>query len=162
MAIPGTHGGQYTADGLTHTERGTPTSSAIDHRAQLDKRRDKVEGFTFGDHWATVEGQGEIAVVTWGSLTGAAREAIDLLRRDGRQVRLVAPRLLAPLRRQALSVALDGVKQVLVVEQSHGAQFHHYLKAHCDLPGEVRVLHRPAPLPIRPSEIHAAIMEWRH
>ncbi len=27
MAIPGTRGGQYTADGLTHTERGIPTSS---------------------------------------------------------------------------------------------------------------------------------------
>lgn len=162
MAIPGTHGGQYTADGLTHTERGTPTSSAMDHRAQLDKRRDKVEGFTFGDHWATVEGRGEAAVITWGSLTGAAREAIDRLRREGHEVRLVAPRLLSPLQHGPLAAALDGVKQLLVVEQSHSAQFHHYLKAHCDLPREVYVLHRPAPLPIRPSEIHAAIMEWRH
>ena len=31
MAIPGTRGGQYTADGLTHSERGTPTSGAADH-----------------------------------------------------------------------------------------------------------------------------------
>src|SRR5690606_1398618 len=38
MAIPGTPGAQYTADGLTHTERGTPTSSAADHQIQLDKR----------------------------------------------------------------------------------------------------------------------------
>ena len=28
MAIPGLRGGQYTADGLTHSERGTPTSGA--------------------------------------------------------------------------------------------------------------------------------------
>src|SRR5450830_952262 len=30
MAIPGTRGGQYTADGLTHSERATPTSAAAD------------------------------------------------------------------------------------------------------------------------------------
>jgi 2-oxoglutarate/2-oxoacid ferredoxin oxidoreductase subunit alpha len=53
------------------------------------------------------------------------------------------------------------VKRVLVVEQSHGAQFHRYLRAHYDMPGAVRVLNRPGPLPIRPSEIEHAIMEWR-
>src|SRR5581483_8505027 len=75
MAIPGTRGGQYTADGLTHNERGTPTSGERDHRAQLDKRQSKLEQFSYGDHWATLEGDGELAVLTWGSLTGAAREA---------------------------------------------------------------------------------------
>src|SRR5665811_1837747 len=72
MAIPGTRGGQYTADGLTHSERATPTSGAADHLAQLDKRRDKLDHFNFGDHWASIEGSGDLAVITWGSLTGAA------------------------------------------------------------------------------------------
>src|SRR3974377_2373130 len=48
MAIPGTRGGQYTADGLTHTERGTPTSGEADHPPQLDQRRDKLARFYFG------------------------------------------------------------------------------------------------------------------
>jgi len=160
MAIPGQPGGQYTADGLTHSERGIPTSGEADHRAQLDKRRDKLDRFNYGDHWATVEGDGEFAVVTWGSLTGAVREAIERLR--GRvDVRLVAPRLLSPVQPERLAAALDGVKRILVVEQSHGAQFHRYLRAHYDLPGEVRVLERPGPMPIRPSEIEQAITEWR-
>ena len=60
MAIPGTRGGQYTADGLTHSERGTPTSGERDHLTQLDKRRDKLAQFNFGDHWATIEGDGDI------------------------------------------------------------------------------------------------------
>ncbi len=76
-------------------------------------------------------------------------------------VRLVAPRLLLPSQPERLAVALDGVKHVLVVEQTHGAQFHRYLRAHYDLPGDVRVLNRPGPLPIRPSAIEQAIMEWR-
>jgi len=160
MAIPGLRGGQYTADGLTHNERGTPNSSEGDHRAQLDKRRAKLDQFTYGDHWATLEGEGEFAVVTWGSLTGAAREAAARVR-DRIEVRLVAPRLLLPIQPERFAAALDGVKRVLVVEQSHGAQFHRYLRAHYDMPGAVRALNRPGPLPIRPSEIEHAIMEWR-
>jgi len=161
MAIPGIRGGQYTADGLTHNERGTPTSGAADHLAQLDKRRDKLDRFNYGDHWATIEGDGDLAVITWGSITGAAREGIALAAADGIKVRMVAPRLLAPVQPERLAAALKGVKRILVVEQTHGAQFSKFLRAHYDLPAPVRVFSRPGPLPITGSEIHRAIAEWR-
>ncbi|HET7382048.1 MAG TPA: 2-oxoacid:acceptor oxidoreductase subunit alpha [Pseudolabrys sp.] len=161
MAIPGTRGGQYTADGLTHSERGTPTSGAADHRAQLDKRRDKLDHFNFGDHWANVEGAGDLAVLTWGSLTSSAREAITRAATDGIDARLVAPRLLLPTQPERLEKALDGVKRILVVEQTHSGQFYRYLRAHYDLPAPVRVFNRPGPLPITAGEIHRAITEWR-
>jgi len=161
MAIPGTCGGQYTADGLTHNERGTPTSNENDHKVQLDKRRTKLEQFGYGDHWATVEGDGELAVITWGSVTGAAREAIDHLRGSGVEIRLIAPRLLLPVQPERFKAALDGVRRILVVEQSHGGQFYRYLRAHYDLAADVRLLNRPGPLPIRPSEIEQAIALWR-
>ena len=160
MAVPGTRGGQYTADGLTHTERGTPTSSEADHSAQLDKRHQKLERFNFGDHWATAEGAGDLAVITWGSLTGTAREAIGLAAQDGVQASLFAPRLLSPVQPERFAAALDGKKRILIVEQSHGRQFYRYLKAHYELPKAVRVLNRPGPLPIRVGEIHRAITEW--
>ena len=160
MAVPGTHGGQYTADGLTHTERGTPTSGEADHNAQLDKRHQKLERFNFGDHWATVEGAGDLAVITWGSLTGMAREAIALAARDGVEASLFAPRLLSPVQPQQFAAALDGKKRALIVEQSHGRQFYRYLRAHYELPDAVRVLNRPGPLPIKVGEIHRAITEW--
>ena len=161
MAIPGTPGGQYTADGLTHTERGIPTSSAREHGAQLDKRRDKVEGYAYGALWATLEGEGEVAVMTWGSLTGVAREAIARARADGHEVRLIAPRLLLPTRPVEMAAALNGVRRLLVVEQSHGAQFHRFLRAHYTLPQETSVLHRPGPLPIRPGEIYRQLTEGK-
>jgi 2-oxoglutarate/2-oxoacid ferredoxin oxidoreductase subunit alpha len=161
MAIPGTRGGQYTADGLTHTEVGIPTSGERDHNAQLDKRRDKLAQFKFGDHWATVEGKSEFTVITWGSLTGPAREAIGRAAGDGVESSLIAPRLLSPAQPEQFAAALDGKTRVLVVEQSHGAQFHRYLRSHYDLPRDVRVLNRAGPLPIRAAEIHRAIMEWR-
>jgi 2-oxoglutarate ferredoxin oxidoreductase subunit alpha len=161
MAVPGVRGGQYTADGLTHNERGTPTSGAKDHQVQLDKRARKLTEFVYGDHWSTLEGSGDLALVTWGSLTGAAREGIARAAADGIEVALIAPRLLLPVQPERFAAALKGKKRILVVEQSHGAQFHRYLRAHYDLPGEVRVLNRPGPLPIKAGEIHRAITEWR-
>lgn len=159
MALPGTRGGQYTAEGLTHTERGTPTSGADAHLAQLDKRRDKLDRHNFGSHWATIEGDGDLVVLTWGSVTGAVREAIALARHEGVAARLVAPRLLAPTRPRDMQAALDGAKRVLIVEQSHGAQFYRYLRAHYELPGEVEVFSRAGPLPITATEVKTAMLE---
>ena len=161
MAIPGTRGGQYTADGLTHAENANPTSGAADHLKQLDKRRDKLEKFNYGDHWATIEGDGDLAVVTWGSLTSTAREAIARAADDGIKARLVAPRLLAPVQPDKLAAALNGSKRILVVEQTHGVQFYRYLRAHYDLPAPAKVFNRPGPLPITAGEIHKAIAEWK-
>ena len=161
MAFPGTPGGRYTADGLTHDQRGLPSSRAEDHIAQLDKRRDKIERFDYGDHWAEVEGTGDTAIVTWGSLAGAAREAIVRAAAAGVPVRLVAMRLISPAQPERLAAALDGVSRVLVLEQSHSGQFFRYLRAFYDLPGEVTSFHRPGPLPMRPGEITSRLLEGR-
>ena len=45
--------------------------------------------------------------------------------------------------RNGSTAALNGVKRILVVEQTHGAQFNKYLRAHYDLPAPVRVFNRP-------------------
>lgn len=163
MAVPGVAGGEYTADGLEHNETGTPSSQAADHQTQLDKRLRKLTAYNYGDHWAEIEGeeQAEVGLLCWGSCTGPAREAMHRLQRRGIAVRLVAPRLLAPAQPLRMAAALAGLDRLLVVEQSHSGQFHHYLRAHYDLPGEVRSLHQAGPLPIRPEAIVNQIVAWR-
>ncbi|MDP6573870.1 MAG: 2-oxoacid:acceptor oxidoreductase subunit alpha [Rhodospirillales bacterium] len=160
MALPGTTGGQYTADGLEHNERGTPSTRSDDRITQMEKRRAKVEDFDYGDHWAEIEGSGELAVITWGSSTGPVREALGRARRDGVEARLVALRLISPARPEHMARALDGVTKVLVVEQSQSGQLYHYLKAHYDPGAEMRGLRRPGPLPILPAEVLEHITEW--
>jgi 2-oxoglutarate ferredoxin oxidoreductase subunit alpha len=160
MAIPGTPGTVYTADGLEHTERGIPSSNSGDHRRQLDKRARKLERHDYGSRWADVEGDAELAVITFGSTTGAVREAVARVAGDGLALRLVALRLLAPLRPEALARALQGVREVLVVEQNHGGQLLRYLRSRCDLPGRPRGLHRAGPLPLRPGELATAFTDW--
>jgi 2-oxoglutarate ferredoxin oxidoreductase subunit alpha len=159
MAIPGTPGVAYTADGLEHTEGGIPSSQSRDHRVQLDKRLRKLAQHDYGRWWADIEGEGDAAVITFGSATAAAREAVARASADGVDVRLIALRLLAPTRPEQLAAALDGVSRVLVVELNHGAQLYRYLRSMYDLPGKTASYHRPGPLPLRPGELAAVIKE---
>jgi 2-oxoglutarate ferredoxin oxidoreductase subunit alpha len=160
MAIPGMAGGQYTADGLEHAESGTPSSSDVDHSAQMDKRLRKLEQFNFGDHWADIDGEGDTAILTWGSTCGPVSEALDRVRADGGDARLIKIRLLSPVQPERFAAALEGVKRVLIVEQTHSGQFYRYLRAHYDLPADVQVFAKPGPLPIRPAEIVDRLANW--
>jgi 2-oxoglutarate ferredoxin oxidoreductase subunit alpha len=161
MAIPGTPGVAYTADGLEHTEAGIPSSQAGDHRLQLDKRERKLVLYDYGERWADIEGDADAAVITFGSVTGTVREAVARAAASGFAARLISLRLLAPLQTERMAEALRGVKRVLVVEQNHGAQLYRYLRAMVDLPGRPSSFHRPGPLPLRPAELARAIVEWQ-
>ncbi|WP_227817390.1 2-oxoacid:acceptor oxidoreductase subunit alpha [Nitrogeniibacter aestuarii] len=157
MALPGTPGLEYTADGLEHSPRGTPSTQAAHHQEQLDKRQRKLLQFDYGPFWADIAGDGAIAILTWGSVTGAAMEAAERLRRGGVAVKVIAMRLLSPALPDRLADALVGVDRVLVVEQSHSQQFLHYLRGHFALPVRTRTHARPGPVSIRPAEIMAAV-----
>ena len=161
MAIPGSPGNNYVADGLEHNERGTPSSQAGDHQSQLDKRDRKLAGFDYGEMWADIEGDGDIAVITWGACTGPAQEALARAAEKGVKAKMISLRLILPALPAKMGAALKGVKKVLVVEQSHSEQFHKFLRAHYDLPAEVAVIAHPGPLPIRPAEIVNRLLAWK-
>lgn len=162
MAIPGTPGCQYTADGLEHSPAGTPSTRAEDHAVQMDKRLRKITTFDYGEYWAEIEGQGKLAIITWGSTAGAVREAILRLRAEGiDDIRLITIRLLMPVQAEKFNQAMAGVDRALVIEQSHSGQFYRYLYAHYELPEDTDVFHRAGPLLIRPGETVDKIRQWR-
>ncbi len=160
MAIPGTPGVEYTADGLEHAESALPSSQARDHRLQLDKRARKLMLYDYGKRWADIDGDASLAVITFGSASGPVREAVQRAARLGVAVRLVVLRLLAPLQPDAFDKAMAGVRQVMVIEQNHGAQLLRYLRGMLDLPGRPSGFNRPGPLPLRPAELCDAIQAW--
>lgn len=160
MAIPGTADSTYVADGLEHTESGQPSTAAAVHLAQLEKRARKINTFKFGDHWADIDGDGQTVILTWGSSSAVVREAATRLRTAGHDVKVIALRLLLPASPKKLVHELSGVSRVLIVEQSHSKQFHHFLRAYYDIDAETRTLARPGPLPITPAEIVEQIEQW--
>ncbi len=159
MALPGAPGCMYTADGLEHGENAVPSSRAEDHAAMLEKRARKLQDHDYGPAWAEVNGEGEVAVICWGSTAGAVHEAARVLAREGICIRTIAMRLLSPLPLEPLQQALSGVKTLIVAENSHSGQFLHYLRAWCDLPGETISLRHAGPRPITAPEVRGAVLD---
>jgi 2-oxoglutarate ferredoxin oxidoreductase subunit alpha len=130
MAIPGTPGGQYVAMGLEHNERSRHRPDPRTHTQMTEKRFRKIEGsvqdapeaVTYGDPNA------DIAIVTWGSTAGVAIEAIDLLKEEGINACLVAPRMVMPLPKAQLDSYL-AKKHVIVPEVNFRGQFADILQA---------------------------------
>jgi len=161
LAFPGDDGHRFTADGLEHSEKGTPSASQSDHQQQLAKREHKLAAHRFGDDWARLEGQGGIALISFGSSSAVAAEAASLLAGDGIETRTIALRLLAPLQVEALAAALEGCERVVVVEQNHGRQLFHYLKGHVDFTRPVHSYAMAGPVPLAAENIAQAVREAR-
>lgn len=161
MPLPGMPGGQYTADGLEHSANARPSGLADDHIAQLEKRARKIDDFDYGQHWADIEGDGELAIITWGSTTSTVKEAIGRLPADlSANLKLISLRLLLPAQPHKLADALRGVGRLIVIEQNHSGQLYRFLRAWYDLPADVETLLRPGPSVFRPGEIAERLRDW--
>lgn len=155
MPRPGTPRGEWVGEGLTHNEIGIPVGGASAHAAQLDKRARKLAQFDPGKAWGDVWGEGEIAILTFGSGIGPAQETTRRLKAAGQPTRVISLRVLSPLPIAAIARALDGATRIVVMEQNHGAQLYHHLLAHKAIPLSAESIARPGPLPFRPAEIAA-------
>ena len=155
MSRPGQSGGQYTADGLEHNPKGTPSSLASDHALQSEKRLRKVADFDYGEHWADISGEqaAELVLITWGSTTDTVQQAATRLRQQGKSVKVVAIRLISPLQTDALKQAIAQALQVVVIELNQTGQLAHLLQSEQVLPHGTLVLCRTGPLFFRPGEI---------
>lgn len=78
------------------------------------------------------EGAG-VVIVAMGSMCGTAREAVDLLRTQGHAVGLLKIRLFRPLPVAAITEALMGVEEIVVLDRNyspgHGGVLHQELRA---------------------------------
>ncbi len=84
---------------------------------------DRLWGEATGRSWGIVEryrcDDATVAVVAIGSMCGTAREAVDALREEGAAVGLVKLRLFRPFPQTALRMALEGVRDVVVLDRNH-------------------------------------------
>ncbi|MEE4276874.1 MAG: 2-oxoacid:acceptor oxidoreductase subunit alpha [Halieaceae bacterium] len=159
LAAPGEADHRFTADGLEHNERGTPSASAADHQAQLDKRARKLELLDPGADWGEVIGDGSVGLLCFGSASAAVALAAQQLTEAGTSCRAISLRLLAPLPVAALAEALDGCERLFVVEHNHGGQLLRYLRGELALAGAVHGLALPGPVPLTARRIRHEIEE---
>ena len=159
LASPGDVDQRFTADGLEHNEKGTPSAKDSDHQRQLQKRHDKLFDFDYGEDWAELAGSGSVALLSFGSSSTVVAEAVGLLADQGVAARVISMRLLAPLQTSALQAALAGCEHLVVVEQNHGKQLFHYLKGQMDFQQQVHSYALAGPVPLNPRQIAQQVME---
>jgi 2-oxoglutarate ferredoxin oxidoreductase subunit alpha len=155
ISQPGMRGGNYLASGIEHNERGAPTASGEIHARMNEKRIRKLDPLKHRRDLFLVEGDAEapLALVSWGSVAGTAREALEIARREGIRARLLVPRLLFPVAEEVYADFFRGVQAGLVVEQSHQGQLYRMLRMYVDVPAGMQSLARSGSYPILPTSI---------
>jgi 2-oxoglutarate ferredoxin oxidoreductase subunit alpha len=155
ISHPGMPGGNYLASGIEHNERGAPTASGEVHARMNEKRIRKLDPLKRRRDLFVVEGDphAPLGLVSWGSVAGAAREALEIARGEGLQAKLLVPKLLFPVAEEVYADFFRSVRAGLVVEQSHQGQLYRVLRMYVDVPPGVQPLARSGSNPILPMSI---------
>jgi 2-oxoglutarate ferredoxin oxidoreductase subunit alpha len=155
ISHPGMRGGNYLASGIEHNERGAPTASGEVHARMNDKRIHKLDPLKRRKDLFVVEGDAHapVALVSWGSLAGTAREALEIARSEGIQAKLLVPKLLFPVAEEIWADFFRSVQAGLVVEQSHLGQLYRVLRMYVSVPAGIVPYARSGSNPILPTSI---------
>jgi len=159
---PGVEGGQYQAAGIEHTDNGWPTSELDILERNNEKRFSKFEyirrELNFSRHYGPDEA--EIGIITWGSMKGAVKEAVQEMTKQGKSVSAFIPQVIYPIDHEQVEDFIARNKKILVVETSFTAQFYKYLRSHIDIPIDKIRLHKaPIGMPARVGSIIDKIEE---
>ncbi|WP_345991801.1 2-oxoacid:acceptor oxidoreductase subunit alpha [Sulfurimonas sp. HSL-1716] len=124
-SVPGFGEGLVCAVGDEHDERGQITEDYKMREQMIEKRARKSEALTSEALSPVCIGEGDIAVIGWGSSKGAIAEALQRL--DDPRLVQVHFTWVHPLSREQLSV-LDSYKYKIVVENNADGAFADQLK----------------------------------
>ena len=159
ISHPGMLGGTYLCSGIEHTETGAPTNSGTVHARMNTKRVKKLDPLKERADLFEVTGDpnAPLALVAWGSVAGVCREALELARAQGLNVKLLVPYLLYPVAEGAYRDFFRSVQKGFIVEQTHLSQYYKLLRMHLDLPKGVRSMARSGANPFLPGELVVAL-----
>jgi 2-oxoglutarate/2-oxoacid ferredoxin oxidoreductase subunit alpha len=155
ISHPGMPGGNYLASGIEHNELGRPTANGEMHARMNDKRFRKFSSLKNRRDLFAIEGDpnAPLALVSWGSVAGVAREALRLARAEGLQVKLLIPKLLYPVVEPVYQDFFASVRRGLFVEQSFQGQLYRLVRMYVDVPTQVKPLAKSGSNPIQPTEV---------
>lgn len=155
ISHPGMPGGNYLASGIEHNQCGAPTAKGEIHAQMNDKRIKKLNPLKRRRDLFLIEGDpdAKIGLVSWGSVAGVAREAVQLAGKRGMNVKLLIPILLYPIAEEIYSDFFAGLRKGLVVEQSHLGQLYRILRMYVNVPPGIESLCKSGANPILAGSI---------
>jgi len=140
--FPGTPNALVVTDSDEHTQDGHITESADVRNKMVEKRLRKLEGLrreisppkTFGPEKANV------VLVSWGSTFGALKEAVDLLSKQGRDVRMIHFSEIWPFPADSFVKQLKNFKELIVVESNPTGQMANLITSETGLIVQKKIL----------------------
>ena len=161
VSVPGTPGGQYLATGLEHREDGRADYTPEIHEKMLKKRFKKLTALSKSLEYNPVEWEGprdaELGIIGWGSTQGAIREARLKAAEMGIFFRHLHPKVISPLPVRQIREFLNGLKEIVIVEENFTGQYAHFIKGKFGIkPIEI---HKYQGIPITPDEILNGILK---
>lgn len=128
VALPGEAGGIHYSNSTEHAPTGFTNERPEVRNAMVERRLRRMDAIVEAvDDAVLVEGDGDVALVSWGSTVEACREVAD-----GRGARVVAIRLLWPFPRDAVAKAI-GDRRVVVAEANAFGQLARLLRSELPL-----------------------------
>jgi 2-oxoglutarate ferredoxin oxidoreductase subunit alpha len=131
----GTEGATHWTTGGEHTEVGRVTEDPVIREQQMEKRMRKLDlaarEIPLGEK-LQVYGNPEAAftLMSWGSNKGGILEAMDMLKGDGVQARLLQVRIMSPFPTEEMSELIASAAPLVAVESSFSAQLAQALRQH--------------------------------
>ena len=159
-AIPGMEGHIFAATGLEHSEKGVPDYTAQNHTMMTEKRHRKINN-AIKDLPGPVEYDPdvkyEIGIITWGSTSGAAMEAVNLARYKGIKAGILKIASIFPYHEDKIKMFMNKCDEILIPELNFEGQLANligYLHRK-----EVKRYNRVTGVPMTAMEILQAVEE---
>ncbi|MGB0652432.1 MAG: 2-oxoacid:acceptor oxidoreductase subunit alpha [Thermoplasmatota archaeon] len=162
-SLPGEPGLHY-ANSTEHAASGFTNEVPGVRTAMVERRLRRMEAIVaeaadpilVEDHGPGGDGPADVILLSWGSTVEACREAAARMAADGRSVRVVAVRLIAPLPEAALREALHGDAPIVAAEANATGQFATLLKAALPVHDRLRPARRFDGTPLTSDDVIAA------
>ena len=131
-SIPGMKHGQYYANSYEHDETGHVTENAGKRAAIVDKRLKKMTAMALDIQPPKVYGDEdpELTFVAWGSCRGPVLEAMKLLQKKGKKVRVVHFSWMYPFPADVTKKILFLKSRIIDVEQNATGQLASLIREH--------------------------------
>ncbi|GAB4296193.1 MAG: 2-oxoacid:acceptor oxidoreductase subunit alpha [Myxococcota bacterium] len=161
VSIPGEPRLQYLAAGIEHTEIGWPSSDIDIHQKMTEKRIKKLEPLRERKDlfFQTGNPKARIGIISWGSSTGAVRDAVEMAEAEGTALKVLVPYLISPIAKNVYREFFDSIDKLLIVEVSYLGQLYLYLRTELDFPKNTRLLTAAGGMNFTPCQIFAKIKE---
>lgn len=162
--IPGMKEAVFMTTSDEHDEYGHAVEDSEPRSKMMEKRMKKMEVAAKMDMKAPeVYGDldGEVTFVCWGSVYGAAREAVDRLKAGGRRAGLLKFTDLWPFPEEKAKPLLQKARHLVAVENNYTGQLSHLIRRCTGIDTPVKILKYDG-RPFSPDQIIANLKEEAH